>query len=68
MNSFSILKTYNIIQVLQYKINHAMQILLRSYTLLLEVLIPSRSREAFYIWLFAGLQYAMLAVLSRVLL
>ncbi len=60
---FNIEDIYNIIQVLQYKINLAMQILLApSITRHM-----SRSREAFYIWLYAGLQDTMLAVLSRVL-
>ncbi len=53
---FNIEDTYNIIQMLQYKINLAMQILL----------LPDH-HSAFYILLFAGLQDTILAVISRVL-
>ncbi len=59
---FNIEDIYNIIQVLQYERNLAMQILLVP-----EHHSAHRSREAFYIWLYAGLQDTMLAVLSRVL-
>lgn len=40
---------------------------LGTYPLLLGVLIIPRSWEAFYVWLFAGMQDTMLAVLSQVL-
>ncbi len=60
---FNLEDIYNIIQVLQYKRNLAIQILLLPST----TRHMSRSREDFYIWLYAGLQDTMLAVLSRVL-